>query len=205
MPGHLFGGIGRVKRKRLTSYLLLLLLRGLILSARLKALGVESIVVDRNARAGDNWALRYDCLRFHIGRHNCETPYLNYPDHLPVILTRDDLADHMRNYAAAFHLNILHSSTLEGSSYSASRRCWTARVRTPAGVRVVRARHLVQATGIGGSKPFVPSLPGAEGYKGVNIHSAAYKNPRTLTDKGAKVRNGPPPLDELEDPPSPKE
>lgn len=49
---------------------------GIILSARLKALGVESVIVDRNPQPGDNWALRYDCLRFHIGRHSCETPYL---------------------------------------------------------------------------------------------------------------------------------
>lgn len=49
---------------------------GLILSARLKALGVDSVIVEKNAQAGDNWALRYDCLRFHIGRHSAETPYL---------------------------------------------------------------------------------------------------------------------------------
>lgn len=49
---------------------------GIILSARLKALGVESLIVDRHPQPGDNWALRYDCLRFHIGRHNAETPYL---------------------------------------------------------------------------------------------------------------------------------
>lgn len=162
-------------------------LSGLILAARLKALGVESVVVDRNARPGDNWALRYDCLRFHIGRHNCETPYLHYPSHLPVILTRDDLSAHMRNYAAAFHLNVLGSSAVEGSSFSRASGAWTLRVRTPSGPKVVRASHVVQCTGIGGSKPNVPGLPGAGSYEGVNIHSAEYKNPRTLSDKGAKV------------------
>lgn len=49
---------------------------GIILSARLKALGVESVILDRNPRPGDNWALRYDCMRFHIAKSNCETPYL---------------------------------------------------------------------------------------------------------------------------------
>lgn len=63
---------------------------GIILSARLKALGVDSVIVDRNPQAGDNWALRYDCLRFHISRQNCETPYLrvSHPEPLfpPAVL-----------------------------------------------------------------------------------------------------------------------
>lgn len=50
---------------------------GIILSTRLKALGVESVIVDKHPQPGDNWALRYDCLRFHIGRGNAETPYLS--------------------------------------------------------------------------------------------------------------------------------
>lgn len=44
-------------------------------AARLKALGVESVVADRNVAVGDSWALRYDCLRFHVPTSNCEMPY----------------------------------------------------------------------------------------------------------------------------------
>lgn len=33
------------------------------LAARLKALGVESIMIERNAQPGDNWKLRYDCMK----------------------------------------------------------------------------------------------------------------------------------------------
>lgn len=36
------------------------------LAARLKALGVDSVCADRNPRVGDNWALRYDCMKFHL-------------------------------------------------------------------------------------------------------------------------------------------
>ena len=50
--------------------------RGLLVAARLKALGVDYLVIDRNANPGDNWSLRYDCLRFHVGKSFCETPYL---------------------------------------------------------------------------------------------------------------------------------
>jgi hypothetical protein len=50
--------------------------RGILLGARLKALGVDYLVIDKNANNGDNWALRYDCLRFHTGKSFGETPYL---------------------------------------------------------------------------------------------------------------------------------
>jgi hypothetical protein len=50
--------------------------RGLVQAARLKALKVDCVVIDRNEQPGDNWAHRYDCLRFHVPKSLCETPYL---------------------------------------------------------------------------------------------------------------------------------
>jgi len=38
---------------------------GLIIAARLKALGIPALVVDKNARIGDNWRGRYDSLNLH--------------------------------------------------------------------------------------------------------------------------------------------
>lgn len=48
---------------------------GLMMAARLKALGVESVLVDKTSRVGDSWANRYDCLKFHVPTSNCEMPY----------------------------------------------------------------------------------------------------------------------------------
>jgi hypothetical protein len=49
---------------------------GLTISARLKALGVESVLADRIAEVGDTWAHRYDCLTLHVPTANCELPYI---------------------------------------------------------------------------------------------------------------------------------
>jgi hypothetical protein len=46
------------------------------LAARLKALGVESVMSEQNAQVGDNWALRYDCLQFHVPTSFCDMPYM---------------------------------------------------------------------------------------------------------------------------------
>ena len=48
------------------------------LAARLKALKVRSVMADRNASVGDNWARRYDCMKFHIPTSFCELPYLRF-------------------------------------------------------------------------------------------------------------------------------
>lgn len=46
------------------------------LAARLKTLGVDSVMAERNPRPGDNWALRYDCMRFHIPTSFCDLPFM---------------------------------------------------------------------------------------------------------------------------------
>ncbi|PHH89071.1 hypothetical protein CDD83_6694 [Cordyceps sp. RAO-2017] len=45
------------------------------LAARLKTLGVDSVMIERNARVGDNWALRYDKMKFHVPTSFAEMPY----------------------------------------------------------------------------------------------------------------------------------
>ncbi|ODM15872.1 hypothetical protein SI65_08712 [Aspergillus cristatus] len=54
------------------------------LTARLKALGVESVMAERNAQPGDNWALRYNCMRFHLPTSFCNLPYMPYKKALRV-------------------------------------------------------------------------------------------------------------------------
>lgn len=44
-------------------------------AARLKAMGVESVLADRSPKIGDSWMLRYDCLKFHVPTSNCEMPF----------------------------------------------------------------------------------------------------------------------------------
>lgn len=60
---------------------------------------------------------------------------------------------------------------------------WTINVDTPTGKHTIVAHHLVQATGIGSQKPYVPTVLD-EGYTGVNIHSSQYHNPAALKAQG---------------------
>lgn len=124
-------------------------------------------------------------LRSLVANHCSSTAA--YPEDDPLILEREHLANHMKRYASAFNLNTLWSTTVEATSFNKITKVWTVKLRTPFGPKTVKARHLVQASGLAGAEAYVPEIPGKEKYKGVNLHSAHYKNPQVLKDKGVKV------------------
>ncbi|KAF4886350.1 putative indole-3-pyruvate monooxygenase YUCCA3 [Colletotrichum fructicola] len=163
---------------------------GVILAGRLKALNVDYVVVDRNKQVGDNWRLRYDCMRFHTFKSFCQTPYIPYPDEASDALTKDELADQIHAFAHEFDLNqrILHQSSIVATSYDAGKKLWSVRIAD--GVRgcerVVTCRCLVVATGAGFSGVNVPDLPGRDKFRGAIIHSTEYGNGKQLVDAGAK-------------------
>ncbi|KAL4744237.1 hypothetical protein BDW72DRAFT_209155 [Aspergillus terricola var. indicus] len=158
------------------------------LSARLKALGVESVMADRNARPGDNWALRYDCMRFHIPTAFCDLPYMSYDQELraPHLLTREDLASQVRRYVDSFNLNTLYSVEIQWTEFDELAKEWTITFQTPAGQRKATSKHLVLATGIGSQKPNIPHIAEPHLYEGVSTHSAEYRNAKLLREQGVK-------------------
>lgn len=156
------------------------------LAARLKALGVESVMAERNPHAGDNWARRYDCLKFHVPTAMCELPYMNYDKEMqsPHLLTKDELAQQVSRYVSAFKLNIINSAEILETTQLSDRR-WEVKFQTPAGTRTVVTKHLVQATGFGSQKPYIPSVADQQLYKGISIHSQQFKNAEELKKQGA--------------------
>ncbi|KAF5592964.1 K+ transport flavoprotein [Fusarium subglutinans] len=161
------------------------------LAARLKTFGVESIMAERNAHVGDNWAKRYDCMKFHVPTSFCDMPYTSYPEELRGLhrLSKDELANHLAQYVASFNLNVITSATIQSTVYNKSSVKWTIELQTPVGVVTVTARQLVQATGVSSQRPYVPTIANAEVYKGINIHSSDYKNARALAEKGVKIKS----------------
>ncbi|KAI1413915.1 FAD/NAD(P)-binding domain-containing protein [Hypoxylon sp. FL1857] len=158
------------------------------LAARLKALGVESIMIEKNPEVGDNWAFRYDCLKFHVPTASCEMPYLRYDRDLqtPHLLSKEELAQHLKQYVEAFNLNIITSASIQSTIYDDMSKQWVIQFQTPDGDRKAVCKQLVQATGFGSSKPYIPPMSDSHLYKGISIHSAQYKNAKLLKEQGAK-------------------
>jgi hypothetical protein len=101
------------------------------LAARLKALDVSSVMADRNANVGDNWALRYDSLEFHVPTLYCGLPFSDYPAELQdKTLRRDDLAAHLMKYVQTFRLDIINSVEITRTTREANGQ-WRVEFRTP--------------------------------------------------------------------------
>ncbi|QPC76862.1 hypothetical protein HYE68_007614 [Fusarium pseudograminearum] len=104
-------------------------------------------------------------------------------DHL---LSKDELADHLRRFVSRFNLNIITSAKIQSTAYNKLSKKWKIKVETPTKIITVTAKHVVQATGIGSQKPHVPIIANAHDYKGIAIHSSDYRNGQRLVNQGVK-------------------
>ena len=78
---------------------------GLSIAARLTQLRVDTLIVDRNKRVGDNWRNRYHALTLHNQLHVNHLPYMPFPSTWPTYIPKDMLALWFESYAAAMELN----------------------------------------------------------------------------------------------------
>jgi len=146
---------------------------GLALAARLKRLAVPTIVVERNARAGDSWRNRYKSLCLHDPVWFDHMPYLPFPDHWPVFSPKDKIGDWLEMYAKVMELNIWTSSECRSARFDDARREWAVVVDRRGEPVTVRPKHLVLATGMSGV-PEVPKLVGADRFRGEQCHSSRF-------------------------------
>jgi cation diffusion facilitator CzcD-associated flavoprotein CzcO len=147
---------------------------GLSVAARLGQLGVDTLIVDRNARIGDNWRKRYHSLTLHNEVFVNDLPYMPFPPNWPVYISKDKLANWLEHYAEAMELNCWTSTEFVRGSYDDQAERWTVELRRADGsTRTMRPRHLIFAVG---ASPIasVPKLPGLESFAGTVMHSEKY-------------------------------
>jgi putative flavoprotein involved in K+ transport len=149
---------------------------GLSIAARLKQLDIDTLIVDRHERVGDNWRNRYHSLTLHNEMHVNHLPYLPFPPTFPTYIPKDKLANWFEFYVDALELNFWTGTALAGATYDATRRRWNVRLRHTDGTqRVMHPRHLIFATGVS-SIPVTPDLPGLDDFAGVKVHSGHFQD-----------------------------
>lgn len=160
---------------------------GLMLAARLKALGVPALVVERNDRVGDNWRKRYSALALHTPIAADHLPYLGFPTSWPRFTPKDKMGDFLESYATLLDLQVWTGSSAENVAYDSESGRWTLDVvRADGSARSLSPRHLVFATGVNGA-PVVPNLPGIEDFAGETVHAAVYQGYEPWVGKRAVV------------------
>lgn len=147
---------------------------GLTVAARLRQLGVDTLVIDKIDRVGDNWRHRYHSLTLHNEICTNHLPYIPYPASWPVFIPKDKLANWMEFYADSMEINVWTKTAFLAGDYNESEKKWDVTLRLPDGrIRTMRPSHVVMAVGVSGT-PKIPEFDGKDAFNGRILHSSQH-------------------------------
>jgi Flavin-binding monooxygenase-like len=147
---------------------------GLSAAACLTQLGLDTLIVDREKRIGDNWRKRYHALVLHNQVHVNHLPYMHFPPNWPAYIPKDKIAGWFEAYAESMELNYWTATEFEGGSYDEKSRRWSVVLqRADGSKREMHPRHIVLATGVSGISN-VPDIPTLRSFSGEVLHSSQY-------------------------------
>lgn len=164
---------------------------GIGLGARLKQLGVPTIIVEKNPRAGDSWRNRYKSLCLHDPVWYDHLPYIKFPENWPVFAPKDKLGDWLESYTKVMELNYWGSTECVNAQFDEKAGTWkvdvvrTADDGTTAEV-TLEPTQLILATGMSGV-PNVPEIPGADQFEGDIHHSSRHRSSEEYAGKNCVV------------------
>jgi hypothetical protein len=148
---------------------------GLMLAARLRQMGVDTLVIDRTEHVGDVWRSRYSNLTLHNEITANHFPYLHFPSTWPLWLPKDMFADWLEAYAKFLELNVWTGTELVKASFHDHRGEWEVTLSRPdKTARTLRCKHLVAAMGVSGGVAKKANLPGLSDFRGTVLHSSEF-------------------------------
>ena len=159
---------------------------GIALGARLRRLGVPSIIIEKNERPGDSWRKRYKSLCLHDPVWYDHMPYLPFPDDWPVFAPKDKIGDWLETYTKVMELNYWGSTTAKKARFDEAKQEWQVVVERDGREITLRPKELVFAMGVSG-QPSVPKIAGAESFEGEQHHSSKHTGPEAYKGKKCVV------------------
>ncbi|KAI1795123.1 dimethylaniline monooxygenase (N-oxide-forming) [Ganoderma leucocontextum] len=147
---------------------------GLHMAARFKQMKIPALVIERNARIGDNWRKRYPTLTLHTVKRHHTLLYQSYPTNWPEFTPRDRLGDWLELYVTMQDLVVWTSADMKGRpTYSTETNDWDVTVFREGFEVKLRPAHIVLATGTLGERN-IPDVPDIERFQGQVLHSQDY-------------------------------
>ncbi|ORY65169.1 dimethylaniline monooxygenase (N-oxide forming) [Pseudomassariella vexata] len=156
---------------------------GLTIHARLKMLGVPTLVIDATDEVGDGWRNRYHQLVLHDPVWFDHLPYINFPKLWPIYTPKDKLAEFFKAYAQLLELNVWTKTTVDSTSWDDDKKQWDVVLKRrredgSTETRTLHPKNIVQATGHSG-KANKPDIKGIETFQGDRIcHSSEFRAAR---------------------------
>jgi putative flavoprotein involved in K+ transport len=149
---------------------------GLAVGWHLRDQDITSVLLlDAGPEVGHVWRSRWDSLRLFTPAEYDALPGMPFPAAAGTYPTKDDVADYLRGYAAAFELPVRLNTRVTQLSKTGD----TFHADTSTGP--ITARQVVIATGPF-QTPVVPPLARHLAADVVQLHSADYRNPDQLPD-----------------------
>ena len=139
----------------------------------LKQLGVTFTLVDSHNRVGDAWCNRYDSLTLFTPRRYSALPGKAVPGDPDGYPTKDEIADYLEDYAAAFDIPVLQKTVVQKV------RLTDVGFQVETSNGILHATQVIVATGPF-QKPYVPTLPGQVDDDLYQVHTSSYLNPQQL-------------------------
>jgi putative flavoprotein involved in K+ transport len=146
---------------------------GLSAAACLGQLQIDTLIVDRGERIGDNWRNRYHALVLHNQVNVNHLPYMRFPPSWPAYIPKDKIAGWFEAYAESLELNTWTATEFESATYDDKRERWSVALRRDGETRQLRPHHIVMATGVSGI-PSLPDIPTLPNFTGTVLHSSQY-------------------------------
>lgn len=160
---------------------------GLSIAARLKQQDIDTLIVDKNERVGDNWRNRYHSLKLHNQTHVNHLPYMPFPSTWPTYIPKDKLAGWFEYYVESMELNVWTNTRFIGAEYKEDKKYWNVKLKLPDGIiKVMKPKHIVMAVGVS-SVPNRTKITGINDYKGKVIHSVDYDSGKDYNGKNVLV------------------
>jgi putative flavoprotein involved in K+ transport len=150
---------------------------GLAAGYHLKELRREFLILDGNARVGDNWRCHWDSLRLFTPAKYDGLPGLLFPGDPWSFPGKDDVADYLETYALEMELPVRLQTRVDRLEAGPG-GCFTAYL----GAEAITSDNVVVATGTRGRTPHVPEFAGGLAPAIRQLHSTEYQRPSQLSD-----------------------
>jgi thioredoxin reductase len=159
---------------------------GLSAAACLGQLGIDTLIVDRGQRIGDNWRNRYHALVLHNQVNVNHLPYMRFPPSWPAYIPKDKIAGWFEAYAESMELNTWTGTEFESATYDDNSERWSVTLRRDGQTRQLRPHHIVMATGVSGIAN-LPNIPSLKDFTGTVLHSSQYTSGDAWRGKRALI------------------
>ncbi len=157
---------------------------GLATGYHLRKRGRSFVILDGNARIGDQWRAHWDTLRLYTPTKYDGLPGLPFPGEPWTFPTKEEVADYLESYAGRFDLPVRNNTRVQKLESEGGRYVVTT------GSGTIHADNVVVATGTFGRTPYLPDFAVDLDPSIRQLHSSEYRRPGQLKDGPVLVVGG---------------